>query len=512
MTLSARRHRPVRRVARRAVGLGAVIDGDVLVAIRAGRRRLLLGRVRRMAIGTLLVPAALRLRGGSSRRCAACRAVRGTRDRRRVPWCARPSVRSGIDRRSSQPRPSVRAPDGTSRRRPPRSQLCGAGWKVDPRGTSCSPRSRSRAEDPGAERGTPCTAGSMDPRLIVAALAGVLRHLGLLVESVAAVAIVLRRAARGVASIANVGMAFLAQRQRRPIEPGDFDRMALPTLHVLLEMDQVAFAPPEVLPRLRDRHGRPWFHAAVAAEEHERKHQPSHHNPEWQRRQGSSVDLLLLLDQPAGCGLPPMPPTSWQETQSISPAPPWQLAHEIGSRRAAAPCRLDCNPTQPAGCGLPRAEAVRPRTARDTAGRSPSRGTSRRARIRLRLELVARDEVRAMDPFEPRPRELEALRERRNARTVAGGAVLLEVTGRAQSRAAQRPALRASARSPARAPVARRPHLFGLEVLMAAAARAQIEVGGVLVAAEALGHVGRIAAVAPPRSGSATQPPASSFT
>ena len=62
------------------------------------------------------------------------------------------------------------------------------------------------------------------------------------------------------------------------------------------------------------------------------------HIPPWQRRQGRSTSLSLVLEKPGPCGLPPGPPTRWQSTQSCSPAPPWQLAQDMGSRRACTPC------------------------------------------------------------------------------------------------------------------------------------------------------------------------------
>ena len=57
----------------------------------------------------------------------------------------------------------------------------------------------------------------------------------------------------------------------------------------------------------------------------------------WHRRQGSAV-IGCRLDQPGGWMLPPTPPTRWQPTHNISPAPPWQPAHAAGSRRASRPC------------------------------------------------------------------------------------------------------------------------------------------------------------------------------
>jgi hypothetical protein len=80
----------------------------------------------------------------------------------------------------------------------------------------------------------------------------------------------------------------------------------------------------------------------------------THHAPPWQSRHGRSRSLSRLLEKPRPCGLPPGPPTRWQFTQSCSPAPPWQPAHEPGSRRAWIPC---CPPPRevvrkPGGCGL----------------------------------------------------------------------------------------------------------------------------------------------------------------
>jgi hypothetical protein len=98
---------------------------------------------------------------------------------------------------------------------------------------------------------------------------------------------------------------------------------------------------------------------------------PSNHRAPigWHIRHGIASSAIRL-DQPGGWGLPPMPPTRWQSTHSCSPAPPWQLAHDAGSRRASRPCWLSSTPTQPGGCGLARSLPATPTARWHAAHRS----------------------------------------------------------------------------------------------------------------------------------------------
>src|SRR4051812_34218841 len=102
--------------------------------------------------------------------------------------------------------------------------------------------------------------------------------------------------------------------------------------------------------------------AAARDEENDDEREPHRAPTGWHIRHGI-VDSGWRLDQPAGCGLPPTPPTLWHCTHSCSPAPPWHDAHAAGSRRASRPCLFSpaVSPTQPAGCGLPVVSPATPR-------------------------------------------------------------------------------------------------------------------------------------------------------
>lgn len=91
----------------------------------------------------------------------------------------------------------------------------------------------------------------------------------------------------------------------------------------------------------------------------------------WHNRQGIELSGTRL-DQPGECGLPPTRPTAWQPTHKLWPAPSWQLAHAVGSRRASRPCALSAavGPTQPGGCGLRRELPAISRDAWQLAQRS----------------------------------------------------------------------------------------------------------------------------------------------
>lgn len=125
---------------------------------------------------------------------------------------------------------------------------------------------------------------------------------------------------------------------------------------------------PHFTPRFRNVVGALAFARGVARGDrdehaHARHRARSHLAPTGWHSLHGIADVGSRLDHPGGCGLPPTPPTRWHDTHSISPAPPWHVAHDAGSRRASRPCKLSAaaSPTQPGGWGL---RAVSPATLR----------------------------------------------------------------------------------------------------------------------------------------------------
>ena len=162
---------------------------------------------------------------------------------------------------------------------------------------------------------------------------------------------------------------------RRLGEAGVGDLVAVDALDVAVDhVDPVAEALAHDAPGRRHVLG--VLAGAAARGEHQREHHQQarlHGVPPagWHIRHGIAP-IGCRLDQPGGCGLPPGPPTLWQPTHSCSPAPPWQLAHATGSRRAAAPWALAPGPTpiQPGGCGLVVVEVMTPRSRWQSRQRS----------------------------------------------------------------------------------------------------------------------------------------------
>jgi hypothetical protein len=71
------------------------------------------------------------------------------------------------------------------------------------------------------------------------------------------------------------------------------------------------------------------------------------------------MEFLLISEdgcfevKPDGCGLPPGPPTRWQDTQLEAAPWSWQPAQLTMSCRAAVPWKLGLpGVSQPAGCGF----------------------------------------------------------------------------------------------------------------------------------------------------------------
>ena len=167
---------------------------------------------------------------------------------------------------------------------------------------------------------------------------------------------------------------------------------------------------------------------------------PRHRPTPWQRRHGRSWCSSLWLVKPGPCGLPPGPPTLWQPTQSCSPAPPWQPAHDDG---------IDAR--------LHAVLAVRP-ARRVRASRRRARRRSGACGSRRRSSRCGRS---CRDPGRRAPRRRDAPRSRRDgARTGSRrrGRASRAARGRCPRRGTTRTAARcgSSRRGRARSPRARR--------------------------------------------------------
>jgi hypothetical protein len=296
MTAHAIVLRPVRYMARGTVGLAAsVIDLHISVAAAAQSRRLLL------TVDRMTAPAArVRVLLLMAARARALLPVRHVA-RRTVLVSSLPRLRLSLVARVARLRRfALRRVSRVARRA--RVHLGHAAMHV---------RALLMALHATLDRqrwiAVRCVALEAGGRLVclrlVAPLAGVLFDLGLLSEWVARVTVVLRRIGGVMAPVAHALVAVVADEEAGTIEARS---MAVLAADVRVEVDHVSARLPVIFPRSRNFER--WAIFRARAREREDGGEKSHRSPEWQRLQGSSL-LLFRDDHPAGCGLPPTPPT-----------------------------------------------------------------------------------------------------------------------------------------------------------------------------------------------------------